>query len=154
MTYYGTTSSSWMSCICEYSCMYIDFTALNAEIRWGRKKYLWYHLYHCDHDDRLILASYVVLYRYTGTWYRYHKLNKYFTGYPVFKILGYMYPVKVQTWGFFTCAPKASWWGPLLVPGNVMYMYVCTAVRLTVRTCGTVEPYIVHVVIHIQYRTR
>ena len=68
--------------------------------RWNtmrKKKYLWYHLYHCDHDDRLILASYVVLYRYTGTWYRYHKLNKYFTGYPVFKILGYMYPVKVQT---------------------------------------------------------
>ena len=31
--------------------------------RWNtmrKKKYLWYHLYHCDHDDRLILASYVV----------------------------------------------------------------------------------------------
>ena len=25
-----------------------------------KKKYLWYHLYHCDHDDRLIPASYVV----------------------------------------------------------------------------------------------
>ena len=37
-----------------------DLTALNAGIRWEKKKYLWYHLYHCDHDDRLILASYVV----------------------------------------------------------------------------------------------
>ena len=39
---------------------YIDFTALNAGIRWERKIHLWYHLYHRDHDDRLIPASYVV----------------------------------------------------------------------------------------------
>ena len=55
-------------------------------------------------SDSCKLRGTVQVYRYL---YRYHKLNKYFTGYPVFKILGYMYPVKVQTWGFFTCAPKS-----------------------------------------------
>ena len=38
----------------------IDFTALNAGIRWERKIYFWNHLYHHDHDGRLIPASYVV----------------------------------------------------------------------------------------------
>ena len=39
---------------------YIDFTALNAGIRWERKIYFWHHLYHRDHGGRLIPASYVV----------------------------------------------------------------------------------------------
>ena len=38
----------------------IDFTALNAGIRWEKNIYLWYHLYHHDHDGRLIPARYVV----------------------------------------------------------------------------------------------
>ena len=37
-----------------------DFTALNAGIRRERKIYFWNHLYHHDHDGRLIPASYVV----------------------------------------------------------------------------------------------
>ena len=38
----------------------IDFTALNAGIRWEKNIYFWNHLYHHDHDGRLIPASYVV----------------------------------------------------------------------------------------------
>ena len=37
----------------------IDFTALNAGIRWEKKIYSATHIYHYDHNSRLILAIYV-----------------------------------------------------------------------------------------------
>ena len=38
---------------------YIDFTALNAGIRWEKNIYFCTHLYHRDHADRLFPAIYV-----------------------------------------------------------------------------------------------
>ena len=68
---------------------YIGFTALNAGIRWEKNIYFWNHLYHHDHVDRLIPASYVV-----------PKINEYL-------ILREIYEI------FIFLPQKASWWGPL-----------------------------------------
>ena len=73
----------------------IDFTALNAGIRREKNIYFWNHLYHHDHDDHLIPASYVV-----------PKINEYL----ILRLLGFFGPKSL-----LVCIPSTT----------TVVLYVC-----------------------------